>query len=207
MHILQDKQRKQTVASKRGNKLYGSKLHRAVVNNPYIFKKNKSLKISDYDFTVLLDTSGSMDEVLSPVLTVTHALISGIKDNKNCSLAFSTFPDKGVCITRGAWFDEEILSSIYAGGGTPIVQSFSKAISELGNSKNKKVILVITDLNITHDKADELNDLMRKNPSINYVWVGINTKFLIPLNGHVIDDVSTANFAPTLKALANKLVA
>lgn len=206
-HILQDKQRKQQVSSKSGNKLYGSKLHRAAINNPYIFKKNKSPKISDYDFTVLLDTSLSMQEVMSPVLTVTHALISGIKDNKNCSLAFSTFPDKGTRITRGAWFDKDILSSIYADGGTPIVQSFSGAISEIENSSNKKIILTITDLDISQSTADEINNLMRKSPGINYVWVGINTKFEFPLCGHVIDSIDAATFASTLKTLANKLVA
>lgn len=206
-HILQEKQRKQVVSDKRGNRLYGSKLHRIATHNPNIFKKSKSPKICDYDFTILLDSSGSMRDVMEPVLSVTQSLMIGIKDNKNCSLSFSTFPDKGRKINRGAFFDKNFLNGIRSGGGTPIESALSEATNELSSSRNKKVVLTITDLEVDLQTAASLNRIMKESPNINYIWIGINTKFTFPINGHVIDDVDLKGFAPTLKALANKLVA
>ncbi len=208
LDVFKAESKTQKVVKKKGKHLKSNRLHRVAVKDSRVFEKKTVNSKAKFDVTLILDRSGSMRPHIEEASAVAASLLDGLEHAKNCSFAFLTFPlDLSAYHQRGSNLNLDAITSITANGGSRIIDAVSEAGCELAKSRNKKVIICITDMNIDRRYSEQLNDLIKSNPSINYIWIGLNTKFQYNINGTVIDDVRIEYLADAVKSLKHKLVA
>jgi len=206
--VFEAEAKTQKVVKKKGTRLKHNRLHRIAVKNPKVFEKKIKHHNAEFDVTLVLDASGSMQNDIEEATSVAASFLEGIDAAKNCSFSFLAFPNRpNAYHKRGARLETNLVTSIVAGGGSPIVRALDEATNELSASRNKKVIICITDMVIDESTAYMIRDIVTGNSDINYVWIGVNTKFRFPIPGHVLDQIKMPELANAVKSLKDKLVA
>jgi len=206
--VFEAEAKTQKVVKKKGTRLKHNRLHRIAVKNPKVFEKKIKHNNAKFDVTLVLDASGSMQNDIEEATSVAASFLEGIDAAKNCSFSFLAFPNRpNAYHKRGARLETSLVTSIVAGGGSPIVRALDEATNELSVSRNKKVIICITDMVINESTAYMIRDIVTGNSDINYVWIGVNTKFRFPIPGHVLDQIKIPELANAVKSLKDKLVA
>jgi len=136
---------------------------------------NNIAKLSEYDFVIVIDTSGSMGEPVKNGSSVTRwsavqeaamTLIRDVEKIDSDGLGLVTFSGNdsspNIAAHDGVTSDKarEVFANMSPRGGTPLAQALTAALALAGKSDKKDFIVVFTD-GVPNDKTAAA-DVIRK---------------------------------------------
>lgn len=117
--------------------------------------ETNAAKLSEYDFTIVIDTSGSMSEPVKAGSTTTRwkavqesaiTLIRDVEQIDTDGLGMVLFGSQVQAFENvGVAKARDVFGTVTPRGGTPLAEALTEAIKLAGKSAKKDVIVVFTD--------------------------------------------------------------
>jgi cobalamin biosynthesis protein CobT len=150
-------------AARTGVRIDNRLIHRLAVSDTRIFKRRVEKVAVNTAVYILVDRSGSMASQMGLANLAVYSVSLALEGISGVALQTAVFPVEGHHVATLTRFGERVKASAYAvsaGGGTPMVEAMWRAGLELvRRQENRKILLVVTDGQISHQR-DGLVDVI-----------------------------------------------